>query len=63
MEDWSGRQAQAEYSTFALEPESDFYRLRLGKYQGSAGDSLSWHNRRQFSTLDHDHDAYSGKRA
>ncbi|XP_061477627.1 angiopoietin-related protein 6 [Rhineura floridana] len=60
MEDWSGRQAYAEYDTFALEPESDFYRLRLGHYQGSAGDSLSWHNGRQFSTLDHDHDAYSG---
>nr|XP_034958768.1 angiopoietin-related protein 6-like isoform X3 [Zootoca vivipara] len=60
MEDWSGRQAYAEYSTFALEPESDFYRLRLGRYQGSAGDSLSWHNGRQFSTLDRDHDAYSG---
>ncbi|XP_033029286.1 angiopoietin-related protein 2-like isoform X1 [Lacerta agilis] len=60
MEDWSGRQAYAEYSTFALEPENDFYRLRLGRYQGSAGDSLSWHNGRQFSTLDRDHDAYSG---
>ncbi|XP_015667740.1 angiopoietin-related protein 2 [Protobothrops mucrosquamatus] len=60
MEDWSGRQAYAEYNTFALEPKSDFYRLRLGKYQGNAGDSLSWHNGRQFSTLDQDHDAYSG---
>lgn len=63
MEDWSGRQAYAEYSTFALEPENDFYRLRLGRYQGNAGDSLSWHNGRQFSTLDRDHDAYSGKDA
>uniref|UniRef100_A0A6J0V8B9 Angiopoietin-related protein 6 n=1 Tax=Pogona vitticeps TaxID=103695 RepID=A0A6J0V8B9_9SAUR len=60
MEDWSGRQAHAEYDTFSLEPESDFYRLRLGRYRGSAGDSLSWHNGRQFSTLDRDHDAYSG---
>nr|XP_060643940.1 angiopoietin-related protein 2-like [Anolis sagrei ordinatus] len=60
MEDWSGRQAHAEYDTFALEPESDFYRLRLGRYRGTAGDSLSWHNGRQFSTLDRDHDAYSG---
>ncbi|KAF7240132.1 Angiopoietin-related protein 2 [Varanus komodoensis] len=60
MEDWSGRQVHAEYDTFALEPESDFYRLRLGRYQGNAGDSLSWHNGRQFSTLDRDHDAYSG---
>ncbi|XP_053155892.1 angiopoietin-related protein 6 [Hemicordylus capensis] len=60
LEDWNGRQAQAEYDAFALEPESDFYRLRLGRYQGSAGDSLSWHSGRQFSTLDRDHDAYSG---
>ncbi|XP_066471248.1 angiopoietin-related protein 6 [Tiliqua scincoides] len=60
LEDWNGRQAQAEYDTFTLEAESDFYRLRLGRYQGSAGDSLSWHNGRQFSTFDRDHDAYSG---
>uniref|UniRef100_A0A673Z355 Angiopoietin-like 6 n=1 Tax=Salmo trutta TaxID=8032 RepID=A0A673Z355_SALTR len=24
--------------------ESDWYRLRLGEYQGNAGDSMSWHN-------------------
>ncbi|XP_054859107.1 angiopoietin-related protein 6 [Eublepharis macularius] len=60
LEDWSGRQAQAGYDAFVLAPENDFYRLRLGRYQGSAGDSLSWHNGRQFSTLDRDHDAYSG---
>ncbi|XP_077185864.1 angiopoietin-related protein 6 [Paroedura picta] len=60
LEDWNGRQAQATYDAFALAPENDFYRLRLGRYQGSAGDSFSWHNGRQFSTLDRDHDAYSG---
>ncbi|MCJ8746097.1 hypothetical protein PDJAM_G00137870 [Pangasius djambal] len=60
MEDWQGRQAFAEYDSFHIEPESDWYRLRLGSYQGTAGDSLSWHSNKAFTTLDRDKDAYSG---
>ncbi|XP_014059402.1 angiopoietin-related protein 2 [Salmo salar] len=60
MEDWQGRQVFAEYDSFRLEPESDWYRLRLGEYQGNAGDSMSWHNNKAFTTLDKDKDAYSG---
>ncbi|XP_071028112.1 angiopoietin-related protein 2-like [Oncorhynchus clarkii lewisi] len=60
MEDWQGRQVFAEYDSFRLEPESDWYRLRLGEYQGNAGDSMSWHNDKAFTTLDKDKDAYSG---
>ncbi|XP_075711555.1 angiopoietin-related protein 6 [Rhinoderma darwinii] len=60
MDDWQGRQVSAEYDQFRVEPESDFYRLRLGQYRGTAGDSLSWHNDKQFSTLDKDKDSYSG---
>nr|XP_033779422.1 angiopoietin-related protein 6 isoform X2 [Geotrypetes seraphini]XP_033779423.1 angiopoietin-related protein 6 isoform X2 [Geotrypetes seraphini] len=60
LEDWKGRQVQAEYDHFTVGPESDFYRLRLGQYQGNSGDSLSWHANKQFSTLDNDRDAYSG---
>uniref|UniRef100_A0A673GEH5 Angiopoietin-related protein 2-like n=1 Tax=Sinocyclocheilus rhinocerous TaxID=307959 RepID=A0A673GEH5_9TELE len=60
MEDWQGRQTFAEYDSFQVEPESDWYRLRLGSYQGNAGDSLSWHNNKAFTTLDRDKDAYSG---
>uniref|UniRef100_A0A8C5M5F3 Fibrinogen C-terminal domain-containing protein n=2 Tax=Leptobrachium leishanense TaxID=445787 RepID=A0A8C5M5F3_9ANUR len=60
MEDWQGRHAYAEYDYFRLEPESDFYRLRVGLYRGDAGDSLSWHNAKQFSTLDKDRDSYTG---
>ncbi|XP_030645880.1 angiopoietin-related protein 6 isoform X2 [Chanos chanos] len=60
MEDWQGRQVFAEYDSFHLEPESDWYRLRLGNYHGNAGDSLSWHNNKAFTTLDRDKDAYSG---
>ncbi|KAG5850011.1 angiopoietin-related protein 1a [Anguilla anguilla] len=60
MEDWVGKKVYAEYSSFHLEPESEFYRLRLGTYQGNAGDSLSSHNGKQFTTLDRDKDAFSG---
>ncbi|KAK1877631.1 Angiopoietin-related protein 2, partial [Dissostichus eleginoides] len=60
MEDWQGRQVYAEYDSFHLEPESDWYRLRLGQYQGNAGDSLSWHNNKAFTTLDRDKDGYTG---
>ncbi|KAL2101556.1 hypothetical protein ACEWY4_003317 [Coilia grayii] len=60
MEDWQGRQVYAEYDSFRLEPETDWYRLRLGNYNGNAGDSLSWHNNKAFTTLDRDKDAYSG---
>ncbi|XP_040917837.1 angiopoietin-related protein 6 isoform X2 [Toxotes jaculatrix] len=60
LEDWQGRQVFAEYDSFHLEPESDWYRLRLGQYQGNAGDSLSWHNNKAFTTLDRDKDSYTG---
>ncbi|KAI4828546.1 hypothetical protein CgunFtcFv8_027117 [Champsocephalus gunnari] len=60
MEDWTGKKVYAEYSSFHLEPESGGYRLRLGTYQGNAGDSFSSHNGKQFTTLDRDKDAFSG---
>ncbi|XP_038143728.1 angiopoietin-related protein 6 [Cyprinodon tularosa] len=60
LEDWQGRQVFAEYDSFHLEPENDWYRLRLGRYHGNAGDSLSWHNNKAFTTLDRDKDSYAG---
>ncbi|XP_006127019.1 angiopoietin-related protein 1 [Pelodiscus sinensis] len=60
LEDWSNKKVYAEYSSFRLEPESEFYRLRLGTYQGNAGDSMIWHNGKQFTTLDRDRDTYTG---
>ncbi|XP_071348591.1 angiopoietin-related protein 1b [Trachinotus anak] len=60
LEDWMGKKVYAQYSSFHLEPESEGYRLRLGTYQGNAGDSLSSHNGKQFTTLDRDKDAFSG---
>ncbi|XP_067877371.1 angiopoietin-related protein 6 isoform X2 [Heterodontus francisci] len=60
MDDWQGRRVFAEYDNFRVEAEADFYRLRLGHYRGNAGDSLSWHNGKQFTTLDRDRDLYIG---
>uniref|UniRef100_A0A8C3B0I0 Angiopoietin-like 2a n=1 Tax=Cyclopterus lumpus TaxID=8103 RepID=A0A8C3B0I0_CYCLU len=60
LEDWTGRKTFAEYASFRVESEADFYRLRVGRYHGSAGDSLTWHNGKQFTTLDSDHDVYTG---
>nr|XP_033771401.1 tenascin-X isoform X5 [Geotrypetes seraphini] len=45
----------ALYDYFRLEPESKYFRLRLGKYSGTAGDSLSYHIGSVFSTRDRDY--------
>lgn len=63
LEDWMNKKVYAQYSSFHLEPESEGFRLRLGTYQGNAGDSLSSHNGKQFTTLDRDKDAFLGTRA
>ncbi|XP_062858210.1 angiopoietin-related protein 1a [Trichomycterus rosablanca] len=60
LEDWVGKKVYAEYSSFRLESESEGYRIRLGTYQGNAGDSLTSHNGKPFTTLDRDKDAFTG---
>ncbi|XP_048395083.1 angiopoietin-related protein 1a [Stegostoma tigrinum] len=60
LEDWNDKKVYAEYNTFRIEDEDDNYRLQVGSYQGNAGDSLIWHNGKQFTTLDRDRDSYSG---
>nr|XP_043908736.1 tenascin isoform X3 [Solea senegalensis]XP_043908737.1 tenascin isoform X3 [Solea senegalensis] len=47
-----GDATYAAYSTF--EVDKDDYRLTVGGYRGTAGDSLSYHNNRIFSTNDRD---------
>ncbi|XP_060576427.1 angiopoietin-related protein 1-like [Ruditapes philippinarum] len=46
----------AEYSTFSTSDENDKYRLRVAGYNGSCGDSMSYHNENQFTTIDSDND-------
>ncbi|CAG0901196.1 unnamed protein product [Cyprideis torosa] len=53
----------AEYSAFRLHSEKDEYKLEIGGYQGTAGDSLNdpWYgsNLSFFSTFDRDNDRSS----
>jgi hypothetical protein len=51
----------AEYSTFSIKDESDKYRLSVGGYGGSCGDSMSYHNNNQFTTKDNDNDQNSDR--
>ncbi|CAH1791890.1 unnamed protein product [Owenia fusiformis] len=46
----------AEYSVFDVGDRRSNYRLTIGGYSGDAGDSLTYHNDTQFSTIDRDHD-------
>ncbi|XP_046861382.1 fibrinogen-like protein A [Xenia sp. Carnegie-2017] len=54
--DTSGNKRYAEYDYFAVENESKKYQLRLGKYSGTAGNSLSAHKNKSFTTKDSDND-------
>ncbi|XP_032872804.1 tenascin-R-like isoform X2 [Amblyraja radiata] len=48
--------AYAVYDSFALEGHAAQYRLGLGKYSGTAGNSLSYHRGSNFTTIDKDND-------
>ncbi|XP_061776415.1 tenascin-R isoform X2 [Nerophis ophidion] len=46
----------ASYDKFSLGDARNLYKLRIGEYNGTAGDSLSYHQGRPFSTKDRDND-------
>uniref|UniRef100_F1S706 Tenascin-R n=1 Tax=Sus scrofa TaxID=9823 RepID=F1S706_PIG len=48
--------AFAYYDKFSVEDSRSLYKLRIGAYNGTAGDSLSYHQGRPFSTEDRDND-------
>nr|CAB3245529.1 ficolin-1-like [Phallusia mammillata] len=48
--------AYAQYSSFAIDDESDNYRLHVSGFSGTAGDSFALHNGMQFTTKDRDND-------
>ena len=57
VEDWNGVKAYAKYGKFNIGDEQAKYRLDVGSYSGTAGDSLiSGHNNMAFSTKDRDND-------
>ncbi|GFN93113.1 tenascin-r, partial [Plakobranchus ocellatus] len=55
---YQGKSAFAHYSKFSIDDEDNNYTLRLGDYDGTAGDSLGYHRGRPFSTFDRDNDAF-----
>jgi hypothetical protein len=57
LEDWNRNKTYAKYGSFSVGDESDKYRLSVGLYSGSAGDSLANHNNFAFSTRDRDNDS------
>jgi len=58
--DWAGYFSYAEYDNFLMASSDDNYRLvSVGNYFGDAGDSLSYHVSRMFTTYDQDHDGLS----
>lgn len=59
LEDTKGKRAYAAYEMFAVASERAKYKLSLGKYSGTAGDSLSTHRGAPFSTKDRDNDSWS----
>ncbi|KAL9972451.1 hypothetical protein ACROYT_G018755 [Oculina patagonica] len=56
LEDFDGNTAYAEYTTFKVADEGDKYRLLIGGYNGTAGDSMAIHNDSSFTTKDDDND-------
>uniref|UniRef100_A0A3Q2DUB7 Microfibril associated protein 4 n=1 Tax=Cyprinodon variegatus TaxID=28743 RepID=A0A3Q2DUB7_CYPVA len=59
MEDFEGQKVFALYSAFSVGSEADGYKLNLGSFiRGAAGDSLSFHNGRKFTTIDKDQDSH-----
>ncbi|XP_046861544.1 fibrinogen-like protein A [Xenia sp. Carnegie-2017] len=55
----SGTKKYAEYENFVVKDGNSKYQLSIGKYTGTAGDKLSYHNNMKFSTKDSDNDRSS----
>ncbi|XP_043575881.1 tenascin isoform X5 [Chiloscyllium plagiosum] len=51
-----GDSAYAVYDRFLISDAKSRYKLHIGRYNGTAGDSLSYHQGRPFSTRDRDND-------
>ncbi|KAM7018904.1 tenascin isoform 1-T2 [Tautogolabrus adspersus] len=51
-----GETAYAQYDKFSVSEPRSRYKVHVGGYSGSAGDSMTYHHGRPFSTYDHDND-------
>ncbi|KAM8718066.1 hypothetical protein ACLKA7_004726 [Drosophila subpalustris] len=61
LEDFEGDERFETYDEFAIGDEDEQYELHtLGKANGTAGDSLSYHRGMKFTTFDKDNDDWEG---
>ena len=60
MRDKIGVKRYANYSTFYIGGSTTDYTLHVSGYNGTAGDSLTYHNLMKYTTKDNDNDQYSG---
>ncbi|KAI0234159.1 Ficolin-2, partial [Lamellibrachia satsuma] len=60
MEDFEDNTRYAVYSNFTVASEGDKYKLSVGAYNETAGDSFTGHAGYSFSTKDRDNDVYHG---
>ncbi|KAJ8285701.1 hypothetical protein GJAV_G00029950 [Gymnothorax javanicus] len=51
-----GETAYAQYERFTVSEPRSRYKVHVGGYSGTAGDSMTYHHGRPFSTYDHDND-------
>ena len=59
LEDWNGVGDYTKYGKFNVGDEQAQYRLEVGSYSGTVGDSLGSHNNMALSTKDRDNDRNS----
>uniref|UniRef100_A0A182JV12 Fibrinogen C-terminal domain-containing protein n=1 Tax=Anopheles christyi TaxID=43041 RepID=A0A182JV12_9DIPT len=60
MENFKGTTVYAHYAAFRIGTEQEKYAITtVGKYDGTAGDSLSFHNGSKFTTFDQDNDRHT----
>ncbi len=58
LEDFENVTAHAQYDYFSIDSEEDWYKLHLGSYSGTAGNSLPQARNKKFSTKDKDNDEH-----
>ncbi|XP_071056995.1 fibrinogen-like protein 1 [Onthophagus taurus] len=56
LETFNEKRSWAEYDSFKIGNEDENYQLKIGDYSGTAGDYLSRHNNKNFSTFDKNND-------
>ena len=59
LKDCSGKKVFAHYDVYKVDNEKNNYKITVIGYNGTSGDSLSYHNNMIFSTRDRDNDMWN----